>query len=118
MALQPSIVKYTPNGVPNEAIVSIAASGNYVTGGDTVNLNPQNIKDPNGVGLIGYPENQPKTPPSIDAQALSGYYAQLVPGATLGANKIQFFLSEGNELAAGAYPAAILGGTLTVKLPV
>lgn len=116
--LAPSILKYTPRSNPDYAILLIAVTGNYVAGGDTINLNPSAIKDPNGVGLLGDPLNQPKTPPTIDAQALGGYYAQLDPGTTLATNKIQFYTSEGNELAAGAYPAGITGGTLTVKLPV
>ena len=116
--LAPSILKYTPRSNPDYAVIKITASGNYVAGGDTLNLNPSAITDPNGVGLLGDPLNQPRTPPAIDAESLSGYYAELIPGATLATNKIQFFLSEGNELAAGAYPAAITGGTLTVRLPV
>jgi hypothetical protein len=120
MALKGSILKYVPTiGSPDYALVKVTPSGNYVTavGGDALNLNPSALTDPNGVGLLGQPLSQPTEPPSIEGEALAGYYAQLVPGATLDANKITFWVSEAGELGSGAYPAAILNGTLVVKVP-
>jgi hypothetical protein len=112
------VLKYLPSiGAPDSVLLGVTPTGNYTTGGDTANLNPSTFSDPNGVGVLGDPLNQPTTPPSIHSQSLSGYYAQLIPGATLATNKIQFFASEGSELAQGAYPAAILNGSLTVELP-
>ena len=46
-----------------------------------------------------------------------GYYAQIVAGATLATFKIQYFASEGAELAQAAYPAAILNGSLVLRIP-
>jgi hypothetical protein len=115
-----SVLKYIPSiGAPDSVLLKCTPSGNYTTaeGGDTANLNPKTFTDPLCVGVLGEPLNQPATPPSIKEQALGGYYAQLIPGATLGANAIAFYESEGNELGSGGYPAAITGGTLTVELP-
>ena len=120
MSLAKKVLKYIPSiGSPDSVLLAITPSGNYTTaiGGDPLDLNPKTFTDPNGVGVLGEPLNQPKTPPTIQAQALDGYYAQLIPGATLGANAIAFYEAEGTELGNGAYPAAILNGTLTVELP-
>lgn len=82
------------------------ASGNYVTGGDTVNLNNitialgQDLDSPIGYpGVISHSEvcNQP-----------DGYTANLIPGATLATWKLQIFSADNTELGAGAYPAGII----------
>jgi hypothetical protein len=82
-------------------------SGNYVTGGDTVNL--QAIVPPFGKGdaMIGYPGTINE---STVASAPAGYTAMLIPGATLNAWKLKVYSAPGTELAAAAYPAAILAG--------
>ena len=119
MGLTAKVLRYEPINNPDSVILGITAAGNYTTavGGSTLNLNPSQFSDPNGVGVLGEPMNQPATPPSVQAQAMAGYYAQLIPGATLAVNKVAFYASEGAELGTGAFPAAILNGTLTVRLP-
>jgi hypothetical protein len=118
MALTPKLLAYRPIINPDHAIVQFVASGNYPNpGGDTANLNPSSWSDPNGKGLLGDPLNPTTVPPSIETENIGGYYAQFVPGTTLANGKIHFYASEGSELANGAYPAAISGGVLTVKVP-
>lgn len=117
MAQACAIQRYTPRMNPDFALVKVARTGNYTTGGDTVNLNPGTWTDPNGVGLLGQPLAVTKTPVAVDSEADVGYYAQIVAGATLATFKIQYFASEGAELAQAAYPAAILNGSLVLRIP-
>lgn len=117
MALALKVLRYTPADNPDTVELGVTASGNYVTSGDTANLNPSTYTDPNGLGVIGQPLSQPVTPPSVVGESLSGYYAQLIPGTTLATNKIQFFQPGGTEVSAGAYPAQITGGKLTIRVP-
>ena len=112
-----AIQRYMPRSIPDFALAKITRTGNYVAGGDLVNLNPGTWTDPNGIGVLGYPVNVPKTPVAVDSESDSGYYAQVVPGATLATFKIQYFSSQGAELAAAAYPAGILNGTLVLRVP-
>ena len=88
-------------------------TGNYTTGGDTVNL--QAITP--GLGMadstIGYPGTIKESEVSSTPQ---GYGALLVPGATLATWKLKIYSVAGTELAAGAYPAAITGGVFVLFL--
>lgn len=117
MANQVAIQDYSARFSPQFALVKVTRTGNYTTGGDPVNLNPSAWSDPNGMGLLGEPLAVPGLPVAIDSEADTGYYAQIVAGATLAAFKIQYFTSEGNELAQAAYPNAILNGTLVLRVP-
>lgn len=117
MALAFKVLRYTPANNPDTVELGVTVSGNYVTNGDTANLNPSQYADPNGLGVLGEPLSQPVTPPSVVEENLGGYYANVVPGATLAANLIKFYQPGGAEVAAGAYPAAITGGTLTIRVP-
>ncbi len=118
MALAPQLLGYFPYDNPDHAIIKVVASGNYPNpAGDTLNLNPSAWADPYGKGLLGLPLNPTTVPPNVDAENLGGYYAQVVPGATLAACKVHFYSSQGSEVANGAYPAAISGGVLTVQVP-
>lgn len=117
MANALAIQKYTSQFSPQFALVKVTRSGDYVAGGDTVNLNPSAISDPNGIGLLGYPLSVPKLPIAVDSEADQGYIATIVPGATLGTFKIQYWSAEGVELAGGAYPAAITAGSLVLRVP-
>ena len=110
------VLKYEPSLNPDSVLLNCVTSGDYVTaqGGTTVDLDPSTFSDPNGVGVLGEPLNQPVTPPSIESCALAGgVYAQLTPGATLNANKISLWTNNDAELGNTAYPA----GTLVVRLP-
>jgi hypothetical protein len=101
-------------------VVSAQASGNYTTGGDTVDLtnilNPAKHTD----AVIGYPgkiedwsvENNP-----------AGYSGNLVPGATLKTWKLQVLQGAAGasapqaEIPQAGYPAALLvaGTTFTLR---
>lgn len=118
MANAVALQKYDPQFGPRFALLKITRSGNYVAGGDAVNLNPGTWTDPNGLGILGDPLNVPQTPVAVDSEADQGYIATIVPGATLATFKIQYWSAEGVELGAGAYPAAISGGSLVLRLPV
>lgn len=81
------------------------ASGNYVTGGDTVNL--QAITPSLGLAdaTVGYPG---VIKHYEVCNAPSGYTANLIPGSTLATWKLQIFSTSNTELVAGAYPAGII----------
>ena len=81
------------------------ASGNYVTGGDTGNLQAITPNISQMDARIGYPGNIKH---SEVCNAPDGYTANLIPGATLATWKLQIFASDGTELAAGAYPALVI----------
>jgi hypothetical protein len=88
-------------------------SGNYVTGGDTVNL--QAITPALGQleGTVGYPGNI-KNYSVISAP--DGYTANLIKGGTLATWKLQVFSASTAELAAAAYPAGVLAGTFVIEV--
>jgi hypothetical protein len=119
MALTENVQKYSPAGVPDRLFLQCFLTGNYVTGGDTLNLNPSAFKDPNGIGLLGFPDSVPKINPSIFSTNFTGAYAlyeaNVVPGLTLGTFKVQF-ASGGVELGAGAYPAGMLNQSFIAEV--
>lgn len=112
------------SGNSKTLIVGVTLSGNYPADpGEVVTLQAGSIPNPNAKTVTGpsYNSVSPTIPPKIGAQALNGYIAQLVPTATAGQFNLQFWLGGSGaaaptELAAGAYPAAISGGTLTLEL--
>ena len=82
------------------------ASGNYVAGGDTVNLQAITLhigQSPSDT--IGYPGTIKH---SEVCNAPAGYTGILIPGATLATWKLQIWAADGTELAAGAYPALVI----------
>jgi hypothetical protein len=119
MAFTENVLKYSPPGVPDRLFLQIIPTGNYVTGGDTLNLNPSAFKDPNGIGILGYPDSVPKVPPAPFSWNFTGAYAlyepYVVPGATLGTFKVQI-ANGGVELGAGAYPAGIAGQPIELEV--
>ncbi len=82
---------------------TVAFSGSYTTGGDTLDLSQQ--------PLI------PTTQPSIQLtlQGQSGYTYVFVPGSALNNGKVKIYSAGQTELAAGAYPGAITGDTVTFQ---
>ena len=114
-----NVLKYSPPGVPDRLFLQCVFEGNYTTGGDTLNLNPSAFKDPNAKGVLGYPDAVPAVTPSVFSQDFTGAYALynavVVPGATLGTFKLQI-ANGGVELGAGAYPAGILGQSVTLEV--
>ena len=91
-----------------EIYVAIVPSGNYSTGGDTLDLtalkNPIFLPDP----FLA------RVPISVGVmnEEMSGNYVGILPGTAPNNYKIKFYQPGGAELTAGAYPAAITGGTL------
>lgn len=107
--IKPSLIQNDPLIEPTGQILGLTFSGNYSTGGDTLNLTPSNISDPGLQGVLG--PNQ--TPVAVDVlqENLGGYYVEVIPGASLSTWKVQCFQPGGTEVAAGAYPAAFTTGT-------
>jgi hypothetical protein len=123
MSLAIALQKYTPEGVPNTAVIEGTPSGSYTAGGDTLNLTPNTWTDPNGKGLIGYPQNPPGECPKVTGYvgftgAYEGAYAIVIPGTTLATYKLQQFLPGGTEFSTGAYNAAVTGGYWIIEVPI
>lgn len=95
---------------------SLTFSGNYTTGGDTINFT-----------TATNPQNQPAalafgSAPLVFSLSgsIDGYTVEMVPGSGLTNWKIKIFSASGTELSAGAYPAGISGDTnlqLTIVNP-
>lgn len=117
MANSLAVNRYTPPGTPDTVELAVTPSGDYVTDGDALNLDPSTFEDPNGIGVLGQPLNVPVGKVTVDVENADGYYAQIVPAATLAAFKLLWFSTEGTQLAAGAYPAAITGAQIVIRLP-
>jgi hypothetical protein len=98
-----------------ETHLAATMSGNYTPGGDACSLAASGITDPNLI-TPSLPGQNPPVPPTVDEEALGGNYAELIPANTLSGYKLKFYQPGGSELGAGAYPAAITGGTLTIKM--
>lgn len=117
-------VKLIANANDNRLFVSATPADNvYVPGGVQLNLSPGNIQDPNALGVVG-PSQVPAVNPGVFSESMGGFYAAVVPtagagqgSAGLAAYKLQFFAPGGAEIGAGAYNAAITGGTLILEIP-
>jgi hypothetical protein len=125
MASALKVLYQRENGNSKTLIVGVAVIGNYPGDpGEVVNLTAGLIPNPNAKTITGpnYSASAlPSLPPKIGAEALGGYQAQLLPTAAniAGTAPGQYALSFWNgvaELGAGAYPAVISGGTLTLEL--
>jgi hypothetical protein len=77
---------------------TLAASGNYATGGDTLDF----TTIPGRV-----PASQP--PKQVWIAGTGGYSFGWVPGTTLANGKVKVNTTAATELGAGAYPAGITG---------
>lgn len=101
------------NAQNNGAIVvtgKLIFSGNYPTGGDTVDFTAA-VADPALVGGAG-PFIESSLPPmNFDAWSQTGLLADAylpVIGTTQKNNKVKVVTAFGTELGAGAYPAAVI----------
>ena len=112
-----------------EVILKLVFSGNYVTGGDALDLT-------NGGGTPAAPNTIPSAQsrgaatfdieahgPAGSRSANGGYYTVVAPNndapltfADLANMKLKIFSGGGSELGAGAYPADVLSDTVIIKL--
>lgn len=87
---------------------TVAAAGNYSTGGDTLDLSQFPI----------IATTQPPVQGTAWMDGIAGYDYVLIPGTAMNSNKVKIFQQGASagafpELAAGAYPSAITGDTIT-----
>jgi hypothetical protein len=79
------------------AVATLTFSGNYVTGGDTLDFTQIANQLPSDTIVQVFAESQ---------NGNSGYYIP-VQGTTLNNWKLKAFLGGGTEISAGAYPASV-----------
>ena len=109
MALAFSLVDTWDDGKRVHVSGTVAATGSYATGGDTVDLSQ--------VPVIASAQSPIQGTAWMDG--LAGYDYVFIPGAAMNSNKVKIFASAGAaqatfpELTAGAYPAAITADTIT-----
>lgn len=121
MPNQASYVSYmhAPGGDEDfELIFTVAFTGSYVTAatGETVNL--MTALDPNGLELSGFLPVSTTDTGYVDILLANflGYQVVLTVYAS-GSFTVRFYvLTTGAELASGAFPAAITGGTLAISV--
>jgi hypothetical protein len=90
-------------GVLVWALGTLAFSGSYTTGGDTLDLSQQPL----------VPSTQ--VPIQATIQGQSGYNYVFIPGSALNTNKVKIYSSGQTELASGAYPAAITSDSVAIQ---
>jgi hypothetical protein len=96
ISLSPSNVDSSANNFVY-AIATLAFSGNYSTGGDTIDFTTVADKVPSTQIIQAFVESQ---------NGNSGYYVA-VAGTALNNWKLKAFNGGGTEVAAGAYPASV-----------
>ncbi|HUX66385.1 MAG TPA: hypothetical protein VMV31_02735 [Terriglobales bacterium] len=105
MAIASSLVSIDVTRRKVRRTLNLALSGNYATGGDTLDLtattNPNNFEGAKAFGRV----------PAVYGveNAPDGYSAEIVAGAALNNWKVKWFTASNTELAAGAYPAGLSG---------
>jgi hypothetical protein len=109
MALTFTLVDSWDDGKRIHVSGTVAASGNYSTGGDSPDLSSSSA---------AIESTQPPIQGSTCMDGLAGYDYVVIPGAALNNNKVKVFQQGASsgafpELASGAYPAAITGDTIT-----
>ena len=108
MALTFTLVDTWDDGKRVHVTGTIAASGNYTTGGDTLDLSQAPLIAPTRAPIQG----------SAWIDSLAGYDYVFTPGSAMNNGKVKIFAQGAAagafpELAAGAYPAAITAHTIT-----
>lgn len=108
MALSFTLVDTWDDGQRIHISGTVAASGNYTTGGDTLDLSQNPI----------VASTQPPTQGTAWMDGLAGYDYVFYPGNAANNGKVKIFQQGASagafpELAAGAYPSAITGDTIT-----
>jgi hypothetical protein len=108
----PITITLTPNNVDGSgsnlfyAIGSLAFSGNYPTGGDTLDFTQVADKLPSDQIIQVFADSQ---------NGNSGYYVP-VQGTALNNWKLKAFSGGGTELSAGAYPSSVTSDTVQVTI--
>lgn len=108
MALTFSLVDTWDDGKRIHVSGTVAASGNYSTGGDALDLSQFPV----------IATTQPPVQGTAWMDGLSGYDYVLIAGSAMNSSKVKVFQQGASagafpELAAGAYPSAITGDTIT-----
>jgi hypothetical protein len=108
MALTFSLVDTWDDGKRIHVSGTIAASGNYATNGDTLDLSQS----------LSIASTQPPINGTAWMDGLAGYDYVFIPGASMNSSKVKIFQQGASagafpELAAGAYPGAIAADTIT-----
>lgn len=108
MALTFSIVDTWDDGQRIHLAGTVAASGNYTTGGDTIDLSQNPIVASSQAPIQG----------TAWMDGISGYDYVFFPGSAMNAGKVKVFQQGSGagafaELAAGAYPSPIQSDTIT-----
>jgi hypothetical protein len=108
MALTFTLVDTWDDGNRIHVSGTVAASGSYTTGGDTLDLSQFPI----------IASTQPPIQGTAWMDGLAGYDYVFAPGPNINANKVKVFQEHGTagpfqELPATAYPNAIVNDTIT-----
>jgi hypothetical protein len=113
MALAISILSVEPAGDAIRILFNVTPSGNYVTGGDTLDFTKAS-QDAAFIGLIAAIESS-QAPISLDVWDAGGNLANgvfPVLGTTQANSKLKFTSAFNTELAAAGYPGSITGSKL------
>lgn len=116
MAIAAALTNISNSKSTTARTLALTFSGNYTTGGDTLDLtqitNPGYLPGGKQFGVL------PKRV-TIDNEP-DGYGLEWIPGSNLTNGKIRVTTTANVELAAGAYPAGITGDsdvTITMEWP-
>ncbi|HXR33564.1 MAG TPA: hypothetical protein VN830_07645 [Verrucomicrobiae bacterium] len=88
------------------AVATLAFTGNYPTGGDTLDFTQVADKLPSDTIVQVFAESQ---------NGNSGYYIP-VQGTALNNWKLKAFLGGGTEIGAGAYPGTVTGDIVQLSI--
>ena len=107
--------EHAPLGAADfKGVYKITLSGSYVqTTGETINLLA--ASNANGYELNGAVPSGTGAEIDVEYNGLGGYSA-IFSGYSAGSFTLQLY-SAGTELAAGAYPAVVSGGSLIISVP-
>lgn len=110
MALTFTLVDSWDDGRRIHVAGTVAVAGSYSTGGDALDLS--------SIEALGIPTSQPPIVATAWMDGLAGYDYVFTPGTAINSGKVKVFQQGSGagafaELAAGSYPAAIAGDTVT-----
>ena len=88
------------------AVASLTFSGNYVTGGDTLDFTQVSNQMPSDTIVQVFAESQ---------NGNSGYYIP-IQGTALNNWKLKAFVGGGTEISAGAYPAGVTSDIVQLSI--